>query len=367
MNQPKYTVLKLKKALYGTKQAAWCWWLHLKGILQQIGFKLSGKDQSTYFYHSSKGQAMLWIHVDDGALAGSSNSVIDFISSKLDRHLQIKWDEEIGSLVGLSIKQTNSGFDISQTALIDKLANLSASRITASSPLPQNCNLLSNPSKAMDKEYLKRIGMLLYIAQGTRPDISYAVNYLARFSMGTTSVHWEALEHLIGYLRKTRNTSLRISDDKQPNTLRCYVDANWGGEGNRSTHGFIILHGGNPIAWQSKRQATIASSTAQAEYIALSFATRECIWLCNMCHDLLDCEYPLLLSNNKTAIGIATDTISRKQTRHMVREFNLINELITSNKIELSWISTHEQLADIMTKSLGQLNVKKFLSSSNMT
>ncbi|MBW0533102.1 hypothetical protein O181_072817 [Austropuccinia psidii MF-1] len=219
----------------------------------------------------------------------------------------------------------------------------------------------------MDKEYLKRSGMLLYIAQGTRPDISYAVNYLARFSMGTTSAHWEALEHLTGYLRKTRKSSLWISEDEKPNALQCYIDSNWGGEGNRSTHGFIILHGGNLIVWQSKQQATIASSTAQAEYIALSFAAQECIWLSNMCHDLLDCKYPLLLSNNKTAIGIATNIVSRKQTQHMIREFNLINELITSNKIELSWISTHEQLADIMTKSLGQLNVKKFLFNRNMT
>ncbi|MBW0542142.1 hypothetical protein O181_081857 [Austropuccinia psidii MF-1] len=136
MNQPKYTVLKLKKALYGTKQATQCWWLHLKGILQQIGFKSSGKDQSTYFYNSSKGQAMLWIDVDNGALAGLCASIIDFISSKLDQHLQIKWDKEISSLVGLSIKRTDTGFNINQTALIDKLTNLLASRITANSPLP---------------------------------------------------------------------------------------------------------------------------------------------------------------------------------------------------------------------------------------
>ncbi|MBW0542141.1 hypothetical protein O181_081856 [Austropuccinia psidii MF-1] len=76
----------------------------------------------------------------------------------------------------------------------------------------------------MDKEYLKRIGMLLYIAQGTRPNISYAVNYLARFSMGTTSAHWEALEHLIGYLRKTRNISLRISENEKPNALQYYIN-----------------------------------------------------------------------------------------------------------------------------------------------
>ncbi|MBW0476477.1 hypothetical protein O181_016192 [Austropuccinia psidii MF-1] len=252
MNQPKYTVLKLKKALYGTKQATQCWWLHLKGILQQIGFKSSGEDQSTYFYHSSKGQAMLWIHVDNGALAGLSASVIDFIFSKLDQHLQIKWDKKISGLVGLSIKQNDTGFNFNKTAFIDKLTNILESRITARSPLPQNCNLLLNPSKEMDKEYLKRIGMLLYIAQGKRPDISYVVNYLARFSIGTTLAHWEALEHLIGYLRNTMNSSLQISEDEKPNALQCYVDTNWGGEGNRSTHGFVILHGGNPIAWQSK-------------------------------------------------------------------------------------------------------------------
>ncbi|MBW0483659.1 hypothetical protein O181_023374 [Austropuccinia psidii MF-1] len=209
--------------------------------------------------------------------------------------------------------------------------------------------------------------MLLYIAQGTRPDISYVVNYLARFSMGTTPFHWEALENLIGYLRKTNNVSLKISENEESNSLKFYVDANWGGEGNRSTHGFIILHGGNPIAWQSKRKATVASSTAQAEYIALSFAAKECIWLYNMCHELLNNFCPLLLSKNRMAIGIANDTVSRKQTQNMIGEFNLINELINSKKIKLAWINTHDQMADIMTKILGQLNVKKFLIGSNMT
>ncbi|MBW0483662.1 hypothetical protein O181_023377 [Austropuccinia psidii MF-1] len=120
---PQYTVLKPNKALYGTKQAAWCWWVHLKDILQRIGFEYNSEDKSTYFYNSDKGQAMLWIHVDDGALAGLSDSVIQFISSELDRHLQIKWDVEISGLVGLSIKETDNGFEINQTELIAKQNN----------------------------------------------------------------------------------------------------------------------------------------------------------------------------------------------------------------------------------------------------
>ncbi|MBW0547306.1 hypothetical protein O181_087021 [Austropuccinia psidii MF-1] len=367
LNVPKFHVLKLKKALYGTKQAARCWWLHLNNILHRIGFVSNGEDPSTYFFDSPEGQAMLWIHVDDGALAGSSGRIIDFISRELEKELQIKWDAEITGLVGLSIKHNNEGYEFNQIELIKKLTDLLPSKITANSPLPQNCSLTSNVSKGMDKAYLKRIGMLLYIAQGTRPDISYAVNYLARFSMGTDSTHWEAMEHLIAYLRKTNNFALKIRAHEEPDDLKCYVDANWGGEGNRSTHGFLILHGGNPIMWQSKRQATVASSTAQAEYIALSFAAKECIWLYNMCRDLLKVQCPQLLSDNRAAIGIATNSISRKQTRHLIREFNLLNELIISKKIRLEWVNTHDQLADIFTKSLGQLNVKQFLSKILMT
>ncbi|MBW0468093.1 hypothetical protein O181_007808 [Austropuccinia psidii MF-1] len=176
---PKHSVLKLKKALYGTKQAARCWWLHLKDILQRIGFQMNGEDPSTYYYDSTKGRAILWIHVDDGALTGSSAEVLNYISDELDRHLQIKWDSAITGLVGISIEKTLKGFKFSQTELIDKLTTLTPSNIKSSSPLPPNCKLESVASAALDKEYLKHIGILLYVAQGSRPDISYAVNYLA--------------------------------------------------------------------------------------------------------------------------------------------------------------------------------------------
>ncbi|MBW0535338.1 hypothetical protein O181_075053 [Austropuccinia psidii MF-1] len=341
---PKNCVLKLKKALYGTKQAARCWWLHLR---------------------DRWGKAILWIHVDDGALTGSSVEVLDYISDELNKHFQIKWDTTVTGLVGLLIEQTLGGFKFSQTELIDKLINLTPSRITASLPLPPHCKLESAASTMLDKDYLKRIGILLYIAQGFRPDISYAVNYLARFSMGTDDSHWEALEHLIAYMRKTRTLGIQIGGADPCPILRTYVDANWGGEGDRSTHGFSMLHGNNPILWQSKRQATVATSTSQAEYIALSFSARECLWISNLYRRLLFDPTPILLSDNKTAIGIATDSMSRKKTRHLIREFNLINKYITKEKIRLKWVGTNEQMADILTKPIGHISVKKFVDTIN--
>ncbi|MBW0471165.1 hypothetical protein O181_010880 [Austropuccinia psidii MF-1] len=101
------------------------------------------------------------------------------LTRKLNEKLKIKWDDIIGNHVGSTIKKLNEGFKFYQQDLIDKLIHLTARNITAKSPLPINCQLESNPSKDMDKPYRQRIGILLYIAQASRPDISHAVNYLA--------------------------------------------------------------------------------------------------------------------------------------------------------------------------------------------
>ncbi|MBW0588071.1 hypothetical protein O181_127786 [Austropuccinia psidii MF-1] len=318
MTNEKFKVLKLKKALYGTKQAARCWWLHLKDILKNIGFRPNDDDPSTYIFQRGNEQAILWVHVDNGAVTASSDSLMVEIMGKLNKKLKIKWIDDIGNLVGITIEKRKEGFKFYQPDLIDKLTHLTPSNITAKSPLPIDCKLHSNDAKSMDKLYLKRIGMLLYIAQAYRPDICYAVNYLTQFSMNTDSSHWLALDHLIAYMRGTRNMGILISEDNNSRDIKCYVDANWGREGDRSTHGYLIMQGRNLISWQSKRQTTVASSTAQAEYMALSFAVKECIWVTNLFQPLLGKLIPIMLSDNKTAIGISTASMSRKQTRHLI-------------------------------------------------
>ncbi|MBW0490659.1 hypothetical protein O181_030374 [Austropuccinia psidii MF-1] len=323
MDVPKYSVLKLNKALYGTKQASRCWWLHLREILRQIGFRNNNEDPSTYALNQGEDQAILWIHVDDGALTASSDALMNRISQQLDTFLKINWDRHIGGLVGIAIKETNKGFKFSQPELINKLVNLSPSNIIAKTPLPSNCQLESNYSMGnMDKPYLKRIA----------------------------------------YMRGTKDMGILISKSNQSSEIKCFVDANWGGEGNRSTHGYLILHGINPVGWQSKRQTTIASSTAQSEYMALSFAAKEVLWLYHLFLDILQNPIPILLSENRTAVGISTESMNWKQTCHSIREFNTINEFIATHKLKLKWVSTNQQLADILTKSLGSIKNDYFIS-----
>ncbi|MBW0488570.1 hypothetical protein O181_028285 [Austropuccinia psidii MF-1] len=206
-------VLRLKKALYGLKQEGHCWWNHLRSVLKKVGFESNPEDQSTYTYNWADRKAILWVHVDDGVIGASSVELLSKLKRLLKLELMLKWDDEVRSIVGITIKKTDGGFELCQPALIRKLCTLNASNITASQPLP-DMDLVSGKADAIDKEYLSRIGMLLYVAQATRPDIMYAVNFLACFSMNTTDRHWMALDHLISYMRGTSTKSLILKPNQ---------------------------------------------------------------------------------------------------------------------------------------------------------
>jgi hypothetical protein len=356
-------VLKLRKALYGTRQAARCWWLHLKSRLETIGFVPNAEDQSTYVYCSGEDRAFLWIHVDDGLFTASSPQLLADLKTCLSTVLDLKWDERLSSIVGLRVRETPGGFLIDQPMLVEKIVNLQQSSICTRTPIATT-DLESNFSDgSMDRDYLSRIGCLLYLAQGSRPDITFAVHFLARFSMKPDSSHWAALEHLISYIRYSKGLALPIvATDNFEDGVKTFVDANWGGEVSRSVHGFISTVWGAPVSWSSKRQTCVARSTCQAEYMALSFASKDACCLSSILRSFYSLPPPLILCDNKAAVQISSDCGTRKEHRHVDREFHTINELLYQKKVRLQWISTQHQLADILTKALGWRKVSEFLS-----
>ncbi|MBW0494944.1 hypothetical protein O181_034659 [Austropuccinia psidii MF-1] len=152
--------------------------MHLTAILKDIGFAANKKDPSSYSYKSTLGNALLWIHVDDGALTASSDKLLSHLILQLNSKLNIKWDNDVSSLVGITISHVNGGYLLSQQELIVKAVGMTNNTATTTLPLLHNCNLISNPTSTMDIAYLQQIGILLYISQGSRPDITFSVNYL---------------------------------------------------------------------------------------------------------------------------------------------------------------------------------------------
>ncbi|MBW0506955.1 hypothetical protein O181_046670 [Austropuccinia psidii MF-1] len=231
-------VLRLKKSMYGLKQAAQCWWNHLRAILTTVGFQMNDGDQSTYFYKQGEDVAMLWVHVDDGILMASNQHLMMKLWEALSTAVQLKWDLMLHSIVGIEVQQVGRGFQLSQRALIAKLLADHTNNFSPRQTLP-NMVLKSEAARSVDRGYLSKIGMILYLAQATRPDVTFAMNYLARFSMAANAHHWHALKHLISYLENTIEESLTIEANIDKKIAKMYIDANWGGEGSRSQQGYI--------------------------------------------------------------------------------------------------------------------------------
>lgn len=371
----KNQVLEAMKALYGTKQGARCWWKHIDAILVSLGFKSSQYDQSLYFYRRDGDTCIIWLHSDDGGVTANSETVLDEIHVALRKQLLIKWERGLDQIVGVTVKRhEDGGFTLSQPGLTKKtLQSFLPDERQVKTPM--NCQKVPTSPDADEEKvdgdrYLSAIGSLNYLSVATRPDITYSVNYLARFSSDPRRQHWNAIEHMMRYLNTTgvRELTIKPIRSKVNTPIHTYVDANWGGEGARSSHGYITFFLDCPVSWTSKRQACVASSTCHAEYMAMGNACRDAMWLRNLIEDLTgEGNVVDMHCNNTSAIHVASDNSSNKRTRHTDREFYYINEQIYRGRVFLHWIDTKSQRADILTKPLGPTLHERGMRSLRMT
>jgi hypothetical protein len=356
---PPGSACLLKKALYGTKQAGRCWWKHLSSTLSGLGYKSSQYDGSVYILDCPEGNITVWIHVDDGIVTGPSAEAINQLERDLSSTLQVKWAENLEDIVGLQVKRITGGFELIQPRPISKVLSEHWDGVShAKTPLP--CGTLPNTCTDGEgirtSEYLSIIGSLSYLSAGSRPDITFAVNFLARFSKSPGESHWKCLNHLLNYVAGLKSRPLTLKPTRDSPKLCCFTDANWGGKFSRSTYGFIIFLHGSPIAWNSRRLATVASWTAHAEYMALGHGTKQLLWLRHLFMDITGIEtVGNLYCDNQAAIKVCSDDVSNKRTRHTDREFYITNQAIFRKQVALSWVDSKHQFADVFTKNLTPL------------
>ncbi|WAQ89306.1 hypothetical protein PtA15_10A730 [Puccinia triticina] len=250
----KGKVLKLKKALYGTRQASRCWWKHFKGLLQTWGFDCNEVEECLYRYKKGKSIIIIWIHVDDGIVFSNNDAALQHLRRKLEDNLRVKWDDRPDKLVGIKMEYENDAIYLSQPLLIEQTIKKFQSEVQRNiiptyTPLAGDKMVTSYNALINATLYQSLIGSLNYIALGSRPDLSFAVNFLARFSSNPDNTHWNGLKHLVQYLATTQDKQLKL--EYSNGELVTWADANWGGEFQRSTSGFIIKFMGSPIAWGS--------------------------------------------------------------------------------------------------------------------
>ncbi|KAI7953425.1 hypothetical protein MJO28_005972 [Puccinia striiformis f. sp. tritici] len=321
-----------------------------KGKIMRL--KKAMYEQSVYIYRRSGEFVIIWLHVDDGFVVGSSKELLKSLREAMEKEFKIKWSEGCKRLVGINIKKDGTEIQLDQEKLARQIVeDYHRPIVKRRSTLPDEALEISTYNPVGPTEYRSIVGSLMYLAGGTRPDMSSAVNLLARYSNNPSNEHWLALDFLIGYLKRSINTKLIFKG--QSNTLDLWSDANWGGKHERSASGYVVKYLGDSIAWGAKQQTIVALSTCASEYIALSDSSQVLAGLSILLDEIQHTVPMNIYCNNQTTILVANDNASKKKMKYLLWALYVINDFVRENKIKIKWTSTIDQQANIFTKKLG--------------
>ena len=217
--------------------------------------------------------------------------------------------------------------------------------------------------------YQSMVGSLLYAAIATRPDIAQAVGVVSKFCANPTQNHLTAAKRILRYLKATAYLGLSYKKCADGNLIG-YSDADWVGDIDdcHSTSGNVFSFACGAVSWLSKKQATVSLSTAEAEYVALSTATQEAIWLRRLLADVGEPqEGPTeIYEDNQGAISMAKNPVGHARTKHIDIRYHFVREGVRDGAIALKYIATDEMIADILTKPLPNHRFQKLVTELGM-
>ena len=177
-----------------------------------------------------------------------------------------------------------------------------------------------------------------------------------------TTEHMSAVNQILRYVKGTIDLGCKYRKGKEGLVLHGYSDSDMAGDvdDRKSTTGMVFYLGPNPISWNSQKQKVVARSSCEAEYIAAGTAASQAVWLRRLLADLTKREVQkvLLKIDNQAAISLCKNPVHHERTKHIDVQFHYIRECIEEGMIEVQHVNTKDQLADILTKSLGR---QKFL------
>ncbi|XP_065091045.1 uncharacterized protein LOC135712004 [Ochlerotatus camptorhynchus] len=215
-------------------------------------------------------------------------------------------------------------------------------------------------AKMKEVPYQEAVGSLMYLAQCTRPDVLFAVSKLSRFNTNPGVKHWAAVKHLFRYLRGTSKLKLQYTKGCSTDLIG-YSNADWALDldDRKSTSGYIFMLQGGAVSWCCKRQPTVALSTCEAEYMALSAAVQEAMWWRGLMKQLGLDQTIELCCDNQSTICIAKNGGYTPRTKHIDIRHHFIRDALDQNIVRLKYVSTDQQIADGLTKTLERIKLER--------
>jgi hypothetical protein len=363
-------IVKLNKCIYGLRQAAHEWRQMLHNTLTSLGFLQFQTDNCVYKITLTINKRLqslyLGVFVDDILCLGTTSAIIDWFHNKLSESYSITFNRTIDSFLGMQIHQNkeNKIITLSQPGYIDLLLNKfhidpTKSHEYPTTPMSSNDMLDPTPeplSPTQQSLYMQIVGSLLFLSTRSRPDISFAVNYLTLFMTKATNHHLAIGYRILKYICKTKHLALSFSGQLGVN-FYVTVDSSYASHKDRKSHYGYSIHmnesSGSCIT-SSKKSSILALSSTEAEYIGMFEASKIIMWLRQFLHELgyAPTAPTILFEDNKSAIHIAQNGNDKGRTKHMDVRYHYLRDLIHQKAISVQYMPTNLMTSDILTKPL---------------
>ncbi|KAI3758473.1 hypothetical protein L6452_06036 [Arctium lappa] len=360
-------VYYLDKALYGLKQAPRAWYETLSTFLINNGFEKGTIDTTLFIKRYKNEMILVQIYVDDIIFGSTNQKYCDKFSELMKSEFEMSLMRELTFFLGLQVKQTSEGTFISQSKYVYEILqkyklNDSTSMRT---PLSTGVKLDTDPSgESVDiKTYRGMIGSLLYLT-ASRPDIMFATCLCARYQANPKVSHLTAVKRIFKYLRGTQTLGLwypKLSSFD----LTAYTDADHAGckLDRKSTSGCCQLLGNKLVSWSSKKQNCVSTSTAEAEYVAAASCCSQVLWMKTQLRDYgQQFDRIPILYDSKSAIAISANPVQHSKTKHIDVRYHFLKDHVEKGTIEMYFVPTELQLADIFTKALDERRASDLVS-----
>ena len=411
-------ICRLRKCLFGLKQAPRAWYTDIDTYLSSIRFTRSEEDYNLYI---SK-HTILLLFVDDILLFSPKREAIRTVKDLLRTKYQMSDLGAVQQFLGIQVVRDRNArsIHINQAPYIETVLK----RFQMN-----NCNSVSTPMdpsvrfqaappgysalKENILEYQQAIGSIMYAMLGTRPDLAFTVSTLSKYYSNPTPEHAVAVQRTFRYLQKTLHVGITYSGQKNQAVTNVtdgfmltgitgFTDSDWAGDidTRKSTSGYVFTLYGGAVSWKLTRQNVVATSSTEAEYIACSNAAKEAFWIRRLDSEIKGTAVPLIqdryqhetdvqdhlrtlqttkpttttpyghpqiiLADNQGAIKLSKNPQHHNRTKHIDVRYHFIRKTCQDGLIELAYIPTAEMVADILTKALPRDKHEKHMIGMGM-
>ncbi|KAL0289502.1 UNVERIFIED_CONTAM: Retrovirus-related Pol polyprotein from transposon TNT 1-94 [Sesamum radiatum] len=333
-------------SIYGLKQASRSWNIRFDEVIRGYDFIKNDFDPCIYKKVSGSSVAFLVLYVDDILLIGNDVKMLGDTKVWLSTQFSMKDLGEASYILGIKIIRDRSKrmLGMTQTSYVEKVLKRFKMENSKRGFLPvrhgvklskkQSPKTNEELRKMFDIPYASAVGSIQYVVQCTRPDVAFALSVTSRYQACAGEAHWTAVKTILKYLRRTKDTFLVYG----------------GGE--------LILEGYSDASFYSK-QVTTADSTTEAEYIAASEAAKEAVWMKNYIQQLgvvpSIAEPVVIFCDNNGAIAQAKEPRSHHRSKHILKRYHLLREMVGSGDVRMDRVTSAENMADPLTKPVSQI------------